>query len=106
MKTPFHHVSQKPRVGLLIAIAALIVMGSGCSDLGDQINSGLSTAQAKIDDMKAAFVTWQQNYEKAKAIYNILNSDASDKTSDASTPSVPASADQQPPATEENTSSQ
>lgn len=105
------HESQKPRLGLVITLIALITMGAGCEDAGNRLASGLSAVQAKIDDVKTTVETWKGNYDKAKAIYDILNSDAAptadtpQPTPDVPTPSAPTSEDQQLPAAEENISS-
>lgn len=98
--------TQKPRVGLLIVLSAFVFSGAGCADIGTRVNGGLAFLQTKIEETKGVLTTWQQNYEKAKAIFKILNSDSAQPPAEESIPSAQPTEDQPQPATEENTSSQ
>ena len=106
--------TQKPRTGLLIVISVMMIGGAGCATVED-VESNVATAttivQEKTSALQATIEHAQETYQKAKAIYEILNpepttSDVRLPTSNTSTPSVPPSEDQPQPATEENTSSQ
>jgi len=99
--------AQKPLGGLLIVVSIVLFGGAGCATVED-LESNVATAtgivQEKTSALQSAMNNAQATYEKAKAIYEILNPEPT--TSDTPTPSVPPSADQPQPVTEENISSQ
>lgn len=89
--------TQKPRVGLLVCLAMVVTLGTGCTDsvntASDSLKSTGATIQAKFEEMKATVAAWQATLAKAQAIYNILHS------ADVPAPSEPA-ADEVPAETQ------
>lgn len=101
--------TQKPLGGFLIVASMALLGGAGCATV-DDVQSNVATAttivQEKTSALQAAIQSAQETYEKARAIYEILNPEVESVPEAETTPSVPPSEDQPQPATEENTSSQ
>lgn len=90
-----------------IVCLAIVLLGAGCTDNVVSSTQDFSdTVKAKAAEVSAAFESAKQTLGKVQAIYNILHPASSPTSSDSTTPSVPPTADQPPPATEGSTSSQ
>lgn len=110
---------------IIIAIFLTVLLGAGCTDAAasfqgarDRIAEATTAIQQKIADIASAIDAAREQWEKAQAIVNILQSDSDDASADpassdsvtegsaeSTTPSVPPSEDPLPPATEDNISS-
>lgn len=102
--------TQKPRLGLLVLLSIVVFAGAGCESvssttqfLQSQASSAIAIIQQKIAELQLVVSNVQQTYGKAKAVYDILNTETVDTTV---TPSAQPTEDQPQPVTEENTSSQ
>lgn len=102
--------TQKPRLGLLVLLSIVVFAGAGCESvssttqfLQSQASSAIAIIQQKIAELQSVLSSVQQTYGKAKAVYDILNTDSADTTV---TPSAQPNEGQPQPAIEENTSSQ
>ena len=81
-------------------------LGGGCTDtFQTSVANATTTIQTKTAEISAALEQARQQYEKMKAIYDIINAPTEPESTEESTPSVPPSEDQPLPATAENTSS-